>query len=159
MMKAVYLAFVLTAACASNESTKHDYVIQGDQCEVYMDSQSCNTQSGCTWYDLGRPCQVGQPCQSGVCSSTAGGGGGGTGGGGTGGGSASCSCFDGGACFEQIGGPAQQSGGQPEIQCGPAYACPGGNIPCDPCASITGQGTCTADPDVGNLCLCDNGIR
>jgi hypothetical protein len=91
---------------------------------------------------------------SGECQSkTTGGSGSGSGSGSS---SAGCACTDGGVCFEQIGGTAQQGGG-PDIQCyGPA-ACPGGcGTVCD---EIEGQGTCTLDPNVENLCLCDNGIR
>jgi len=161
MLKAVSLAFLFVLGCASNDTTKHDYAITGDQCKVYDDQTSCDAHSPCHWYDLGIPCQVGQPCVSGVCSapSTGGGGtgGGGGGGGGTGSGSAACVCFDGGVCYEQIGGPAQQSGTTPQIQCYPASACPGG---CSSvCDEIVGQGTCSEDPNVSGLCICDNGIR
>jgi hypothetical protein len=155
MTRALYLAVLLAVGCASNAGTTHDYAISGDGCKIYADQATCAAHAGCSWFAIGAPCQVGQPCQSGVCASTSGGGSGS----GSGSGSAACACPDGGACWEQIGGPAQQSGGEPQIQCGPAYACPGDTIPCDPCASITGQGTCTLDPNVANLCLCDNGIR
>ena len=157
MMRTLIVAALFTAACAANTSTKHDYVLTGDSCEVYNDQQSCDDHSPCTWVASEQPCQVGQTCGAGgACIDPTGGGGGG---GGTGSGSAACACYDGGACFEQIGGTAQQAGSEPQIQCGPAYACPGGDIACDPCASITGQGHCSLDPNVANLCLCDNGIR
>lgn len=154
MMRTLGVVLLFAVGCASNGSGQRDYAITGDDCKIYMDAQTCDAHDGCNWVELAPPCPAGQTCESGVCASTSGGGGGGGGEG-----SAACACYDGGACFEQLGGTAQQAGSEPQIQCGPAYACPGGNFPCDPCASITGQGHCSLDPNVANLCLCDNGIR
>jgi hypothetical protein len=154
-MRAVLIALVAVIACATQSTGKQEYTVTGDECALYNDAQSCDAHSPCMWSELGRPCQVGQPCVSGVCSSPQGSGSGG--GSGHGSGSAACACPGGGACYEQIGGPAPSS--DPQIQCGGPYACPGNGIPCNPCDSISGQGTCTLDPNVANLCICDNGIR
>jgi hypothetical protein len=86
---------------------------------------------------------------------TSGGGGGdGSGsGGGHGTGMASCVCFNGGVCFEQIGRPVQSTSTPPEIQCA--------QVPDqgDRCSLIKDQGHCTASPSVTGLCLCDGGAR
>lgn len=160
MMRNLATLLFLVVGCTSNDtSSKHDYVIEGDQCKIYNDAQTCDSDSNCLWFDLGIACQPGQTCISGECQSKISGSGSGSSGsgGGSGSGSTGCVCSDGGVCFEQIGGPAQQSGTQPEIQCYPPSACPGG---CSSvCDEIVGQGTCTLDPNVENLCLCDNGIR
>jgi hypothetical protein len=62
-------------------------------------------------------------------------------------------CFNGGVCFEQIGGTVQPTGEPPEIQC--AVVPDQG----DRCALIAGQGHCSASPNVTGLCICDNAIR
>jgi hypothetical protein len=142
------------AACSSTENIgqQNAPVISGDECAVHADQPSCVADEECQWFDLGRPCQEGMPCQSGVCVSKSGSGSGS--GSGHGGGMAGCVCPNGGVCFEQIGGPAQHPGTGPEVQC--TVPTPGSG---DPCARITGQGTCTDDSSVSGLCLCDNGIR
>lgn len=40
-----------------------------DPCSAHTDSQSCtgDTANECHWFALGIPCQIGQPCISGVC--------------------------------------------------------------------------------------------
>ena len=138
-------------ACAADKTSSTGAEVTGDDCAVHNDQASCAADTGCQWEDLGRPCQDGQPCVSGVCSSPPGSGGGGSGSGSSSG-HAACACPNGGVCFEQIGGTAQQ--GDPEIQCATPSAGSG-----DPCSLITGEGTCTDDPNVTGLCLCDNGIR
>ncbi len=153
MMKSFVLSVVLVG-CTSSTGT-HDYSITGDTCKVYASPTSCDANPECTWIDLGISCRVGEPCISGECQSRTGSGSGSGSGGGTGSGSAACACTDGGVCFEQIGGPAAST--EPTIQCyGPA-ACPGGCA--SPCDEIVGQGACTLDPSVANLCICDNGQR
>ena len=155
MMRKLFVGVLFTVACATNTSTKHDYVLSGDTCEVYNDQQSCDAHSPCTWIATEQPCQVGQPCPGGgACIDPTGTGSGSSG---SGSGGAACACPDGGVCYEQIGGPAQQAGSEPDIQCYPASACPGSCS--NPCDEIVGQGTCTPDPNVSGLCLCDNGIR
>jgi len=150
MTRSPSFALLFVLGCASNTSSNADYVIHGDQCKVYMDQQSCGSHGDCEWFELGVPCQVGQACVSGECQSP-------PTGSGSGSGSAACACTDGGVCFEQVGGPAQQGGTAPDVQCYPPSACPGG---CgNACDEIVGQGTCTPDLNVANLCLCDDGIR
>ena len=140
----VALAF---SACSATETIgqQNGPLVTGDDCAVHADQTSCLADQGCTWADLGRPCQLGMPCQSGVCfAQTMGSGSGSVGTG--------CACPNGGVCFEQIGGPAIQS--PPEIEC--TLPSPGTG---DPCSRITGEGTCTPSLEVTGLCLCDNGIR
>src|SRR5262249_19746053 len=122
-------------------------VVTGDDCAVYVNEDSCLADQNCEWADYGRPCQVGMPCQSGVCFAK-------TMGSGSGSGSAhtACACPNGAVCYEQIGGPAQPDPTQ--VQC--ILPDPGTG---DPCARITGQGVCTDSVDVFGLCVCDNGIR
>jgi len=123
--------------------------LSGDPCAVHMDQTACLAEDGCGWYAYGRPCPGdGSYCPAGVCQSTAGSGSG------SGSGSAACACPDGGVCFEQLGGPAQQGGGEPTIAC--TTPAPGDG---DPCLRIEGQGTCSDSPTVSGLCMCDNGIR
>src|SRR5436305_104296 len=134
------LGLILLAACATDTTTSHGAQITGDVCAIHDDAQSCAADTNCLWAELGRPCQTGQPCVSGVCYEPGPGGGSGSG---SGSGMAACACPNGGICFEQIGGPAQQSDTDPEIQCATG----------DTCAAITGQGTCSEDPNVSGLCL------
>jgi hypothetical protein len=120
---------------------------------VHVDQTTCTADTPCTWYELGRPCpDDGTVCQSGVCSNPAGSGsGGGSGSGSTG---AGCACSNGGVCYEQVGGTAQQGGTGPEVQCTTPAAGDG-----DPCGRIAGQGVCSDSTQVTGLCICDNGIR
>ncbi len=144
------IALVISACSATeNIGQQNAPIVHGDDCAVHVDQTSCLADQGCTWADLGRPCQLGMPCQSGVCFSQTMGSGGGSG---SGSGHTGCACPDGGVCFEQLGGPAQSV--PPEVQC--TVPAPGTG---DPCPRITGEGTCTASLDVSGLCLCDNGIR
>lgn len=144
----VCLAVVL-AACSTTQNVgqQNAPILDGDKCAVHADRDSCAADTGCLWADLGVPCQVGMPCQSGVCYGQTSGSGSGSGSAGTG-----CACPNGGVCFEQIGGPAQMT--PPEVQC--TTPDPGTG---DPCARIVGEGTCTPSMTVTGLCLCDNGAR
>jgi hypothetical protein len=38
-------------------------------CPSYNDEMACtaDTDNACVWYALGIPCQIGEPCRSGVC--------------------------------------------------------------------------------------------
>jgi len=155
MMKSLTIGIAFLAYVACTSSTSHGtYELTGDACKVYVSSSTCEAHADCVWFDLGIACRVGEPCISGECQSRNSGGGSG-GGSGTGSGSAACACPSGGVCFEQIGGPATQT--DPQIECyGPA-ACPGGCA--SPCDEIVGEGRCTLDPNVANMCICDNGIR
>jgi hypothetical protein len=147
------LVIVGLAACGGQQSSTTAQ-ISGDTCAVHIDQTSCVAQSGCQWFGLGRPCPAdGSYCQSGVCQGPS------SSGSGTGSGSASggaaCACPDGGVCFEQIGGPAQQTGGGgDQIMCAVPAAGSG-----DACARIEGEGTCRDSETVSGLCICDNGIR
>ncbi|HEX3766367.1 MAG TPA: hypothetical protein VHW23_47065, partial [Kofleriaceae bacterium] len=114
-MKRIAILLVVLCGCTDNENTTGQAQIQGDACAVHNDQTACQADDVCAWYDYGRPCPVNDStCASGVCQSTSSGGG--TGGGGTGSGTASCVCFNGGVCFEQLGGTVQQST-SPEVQC------------------------------------------
>jgi hypothetical protein len=149
---ALMLAVVL--GCTDSKNTTDQLEIQGDACAVHSDQSACAADHTCIWYDYGRPCPPdGSFCPGGVCQSiTSGGGGGGSGGhGGTG--TASCVCFNGGVCFEQIGGPARPTSTPPAVQCA--------QVPDqgDRCSLIEDQGHCIASPSVTGLCLCDNGVR
>jgi hypothetical protein len=151
MRKFIALTFLFTISCAANESTQQEPVIEGDSCKLYDNLQACDAHSPCQWVDLGIPCQEGTACFPGVCSAPTNGSGGVGGGSGHGSGTAACECpGTGGVCFEQLGGLVQQgSNAEPQIQCAAATTC----------AAIQGQGNCSPDPNVLNLCLCDNGIR
>ena len=144
------MLLLFVVGCASNETSGHDYVLTGDACKVYSDRETCTANDGCNWYAIGAPCREGETCPSGVCQGNETGSG--SSGGGSGGGTATgCACpGTGGVCFEQIGGlPTPTNGSGPEISCSPATNC----------AAIPDQGNCVADPNVTNLCICDNGIR
>jgi hypothetical protein len=178
MMKKLLFAVLFTVGCSTTGTSSSDYTITGDECRLYNDVTSCDAHSPCTWIAADAPCQQGSTClPAGVCVSPDSGGGSGSGsgsgggsgsgsgsgsgggsgsgsgsgsGGGSGSGSATgCACANGGICYEQIGGPAQQAGSEPDIQCFAASSCDG----------ITGQGHCSPDPNVTGLCLCDDGIR
>ena len=149
------LITLLFVACATHSSSTNEPLLQGDTCEIHMDQTNCVAETGCQWFDLGRPCPAnGTPCQSGVCQGPGSGSGSGSNGSGVGSGSAACACSNGGVCYEQVGGPAQQGGTEPQIECTIPTAGTG-----DACARITGQGTCSDSTTVFGLCLCDNGIR
>jgi hypothetical protein len=158
-MRATLAAFVIVIAigigCTSGSGTI-DPQVQGDTCAVILDQADCVAQSGCGWFAYGRPCpNDGSYCPSGVCQAVGSGSGTGTGSGsGSSIGSAACACPNGGVCFEQIGGPAQQGSAGPTIECATPAAGSG-----DPCARIQGEGTCRPDDQVSGLCVCDNGIR
>lgn len=140
---------ILLAACSGHQSSTTAQVT-GDTCAVHVDQTTCLTESGCQWYGLGRPCPTdGSYCQSGVCQGPNAGSGSGSASGG-----AACACPDGGVCFEQIGGTAQDMGGTADIQCAVPAAGSG-----DVCARIEGEGTCRDSETVSGLCICDNGIR
>lgn len=145
-------------ACTTSNSSTIDPVLNGDSCAVHTDQQTCAGEPDCNWYALGRPCpDDGSYCQSGVCQGPSGGSGSGSssgGGGGSASGHAVCACLNGGVCFEQVGGPAQQGGTTPQIQCTIPAAGNG-----DVCTRVVGQGHCSDSANVGGLCICDNGIR
>jgi hypothetical protein len=148
MAKTLRWMFLFALGCATHQDIQRDYVLTGDECKIYSDATACGEHAPCHWFELGLPCQVGQPCVSGVCSGPGSGSGAGSGG-------AACACMGEGICFEQLGGPAMSSGGA-EIQCYSTATC---HDSCTGCDVITGQGTCVADPNVSALCLCDDGIR
>jgi len=148
-MNRLAVVLVLVSGCADHKRAADQLAIEGDACAARLDKASCAADLSCTWFALGRPCPVSDStCPSGVCQSSSSGGGGG----GTGTGSAACVCFDGGVCFEQVGGTVQPAGG-PVIECA---AVPDQG---DRCALIEGQGHCVASPNVTGLCICDNGLR
>jgi len=158
-----YIAFALLAVgCASETTSKATYKITGDTCAIYGDQQSCDAHSDCEWSE-GCACPADEgpcpPCPAPECVSNggSGSGSGSSGGSGSGSGSAACACSDGGVCYEQVGGLPGSGSSGPDIQCYPPSACPGGcgNV----CDEIEGEGRCAPDPDVVNLCICDNGIR
>ena len=151
-MNRLAVVVVLVFGCAEHRSPVDQLAIEGDVCATHNDNATCASDLGCTWYALGRPCPVDDStCPTGVCQSSSSGGDSG-GGGGTGTGSAACVCFNGGVCFEQIGGTVQPPGG-PVIQC--ALVPDRG----DRCSLIEGQGHCSATPNIAGLCICDNGQR
>ena len=131
-MKALVLALLL--GCATHKGSTNEPVLSGDPCALHPDEARCTADSACVW--------------AGACMSKSGGGAGGGGGSGQ----ASCVCFNGDVCFEQIGGPAMQT--EPQIEC--AQPAPGSG---DPCTRIQNEGTCTDSTTVMGLCICDNGIR
>ena len=149
------LAFLLVVlfGCTDSKNATDQLEIRGDVCAVHSDQTACAADHTCIWYDYGQPCPPGGSfCPGGVCQSKSSGGGGG-GGSGSGGGTgvASCVCFNGGVCFEQIGGPVQSA--PPAVQCA--------QVPDqgDRCSLIEDQGRCTASTSVTGLCLCDSGVR
>lgn len=160
MIKTAFVTTVLLAiGCTTQQSSNKDYVLTGNTCAVYQNETACDQQADCEWSPAcACPANEGPcpPCPAPVCVAKGGSEGSGSGGGGSGSAIAGCACSDGGVCFEQIGGPATQAGG-PDIQCYPPSACPGGcgNV----CDEIVGEGKCTPDANVANMCICDNGIR
>lgn len=159
MKRVVLIALGSLAACggaASMGSGAASPVITGDTCALHLDAASCRADAPrCAWYPNTRPCQVGEPCPAGWCSSAS------SGGGGTGGGgvvSAGCACpgAAGDVCVMEIGGPAIQV--SPPITCA---AVPESCSSASRCACIqdAALGTCTPSAQVTNLCVCDNGIR
>ena len=146
------LMLIVLAACADQATgSSKDPVLSGDACAVYTETAACNADSACTWYGTGCACPPNDPactCSAGTCASKNPGSGSGSGSTGT-----ACACPNGGVCYEQVGGPAT-SDPAPAIEC--TTPAPGSG---DPCARITGQGTCSDSPNVGGLCICDNGQR
>ena len=141
---ALSVAFAVVGCMDSGGSSQQTPQLTGDACAVHMDETACVAESGCSWYAYGRPCpDDGSYCPAGVCQGDTGSGSG------SGSGSAACACPEGGVCFEQLGGTPQPSGSDPGIQC--TTPAPGDG---DPCARIEGQGTCSASPTVGGLCMC-----
>lgn len=149
----IFACSLVIGACAAQQGSVSPQ-ITGDSCAVHVDDTTCTADSACTWLGTGCGCPANDPscsCSAGSCVSKSGGSGAGSG---SGSASAACACSDGGVCVEQIGGPAQQSGTDPQIQC--ITPAPGSG---DPCARIQGEGTCTDSPTVSGLCTCDNGER
>lgn len=151
------LVFVLVfAACADKgSSTTNEPVLTGNTCQVHTDATSCDQDTDCQWLGTGCACPANDPscsCPPGACESKSGQGSGTGSGSGTS--TAACACPNGEVCYEQIGGPAQQAGSGPMIDCTLPAAGTG-----DPCSRISGQGTCTDSATVSGLCVCDNGIR
>lgn len=153
-------SFLLLAACAGSppSSSSHEPVLTGDRCEVYTDATACDLDADCQWLGTGCACPDPQidptcHCPPGACVAKSGGGSG-SGSGGSGSSGAGCACPNGEVCFEQIGGPAQQTGTAPTIAC--TLPAPGTG---DPCARVQDEGTCTDSTTVSGLCVCDNGIR
>ena len=69
----VSLLALLAPACASNDAAEEDrnrvlaYDAR-DACTAHDDADACLADADrCIWYDLGAPCQEGEPCVSGVC--------------------------------------------------------------------------------------------
>jgi hypothetical protein len=149
-MRSILAVLVFAIGCTSSDSGTSQPQLDGDTCAVHLDQTDCLAQSGCNWYAYGRPCpNDGSYCPAGVCQSAGSGSGSGSGSAG-----AACACSDGGVCFEQLGGPAQQGSGASEVGC--TTPAPGDG---DPCARIEGQGTCSDSDQVSGLCVCDNGVR
>ena len=146
-------ALVLLVGCATHSSTTNDPAISGDSCAVFTTAASCQSDTACMWFGTGCACPPNDPscvCSPGVCGAIDGAGSGS----GSGSSTAGCACSDGGVCYEQIGGPAEQSDNGPQIECTTPSAGSG-----DACARITGQGTCRDSATVAGLCICDNGER
>jgi hypothetical protein len=149
------VAFVVLAGCATHSASSNEPQLTGDTCALYTDATSCDQNTDCTWFGTGCACPPNDPsctCSPGACASKTGGGSGSGSGSSTGG--AACACPNGEVCFEQVGGPAQQAGTSPTIECTLPAAGSG-----DACPRIQGEGTCTDSTTVTGLCLCDNGIR
>jgi hypothetical protein len=151
-------ALAVLAACggSSTTGTASSPVVTGDTCALHQDASSCRAAAqGCVWYANTRPCQVGQTCPAGWCSTFQP-----AGGGGDGSASAACACAGSGAdvCVEQIGGPAIQAQAQTPITC---EAISTNCTLSDHCACLTSStnGTCRSSEQVTKLCVCDNGIR
>ncbi len=148
-----HLIWVVLIGCGAQQGTSSDPVLSGNTCSLHTSATTCQMEMDCTWLGTGCACPPNDPtctCSEGTCASTSGSGSGsGSGSSGTG-----CACPNGGVCYEQIGGPAQQSGTEPQIECTTPTAGTG-----DPCTRIAGEGTCRDSPTVSGLCVCDNGIR
>ena len=154
-MRHLALLLLLAAGCASDgKSSTNEPVLTGNTCQVHTDATSCDADTTCSWLGTGCACPQNDPscsCPAGACVSKNGNSGSGSGSGTT---TAACACPNGEVCYEQIGGPAQQAGTSPMIDCTLPASGTG-----DPCARISGQGTCTDSTTVSGLCICDNGIR
>jgi hypothetical protein len=123
-----------------------------DPCSKYTDQTSCtgDTADKCMWFALGIPCQVGQPCQSGVCQSPTATGGGGSGSGSGGGCACGCPGCD----------PSTNSCPPCQCDCGPSG---GGSPGCVP-PPMGGGGTPpsgggVACPAIGCDPNCPNGTK
>jgi hypothetical protein len=118
-------------------------------CQQFMDQSSClaDVADQCHWYALGIPCQVGQPCKSGVCQGPPPPPGCSDGGSGSGVG-VGCACPNGGVCVQLDNGA---------IQCQtPIGGCLGGPSACG-CLEPS-DGTCAPSPDVTGLCVCKSPV-
>lgn len=144
MLRVVIL--LVLVGCATQTQTSTDPIVVGNTCLVHVDSASCAAATGCTWGapKFACPGSAGTYCPTGECdgnpvgSVT----------------TTQCTCEGGRVCMEQIGGPAQQAGAGPEVQCVTV-----GVTEVFSCSLIQGQGTCALDVVVSGLCVCDNGIR
>lgn len=157
MIPVVAVLLVSCGGSPATDQTAASPILTGDTCALHQDATSCRADAqGCSWYPNTRPCQVGQTCPAGWCSSPQ------TGEGGGGGVSASAGCACPGAggdvCVEEIGGPAVQLPPSPSITC---EAIPTACTLADRCACLASAslGTCATSQQVTNLCVCDNGIR
>lgn len=139
------IALALAGACTSMYSSSDEPVISGDPCAVYTTKDACALHAQqCDWSGP-LPCG----CEDGSGSST-------------------CTCPppdpDSGECIQRCDTPCT-------VELQPGCACPedkvcfeqnGGPVGCvlpepgdgDPCARITGHGTCTQSDNVAGLCLC-----
>jgi hypothetical protein len=149
-LAAVAIALV---GCATHSPTPDEPALSGDPCVAFTTATTCQSDAACMWFGTGCACPPNDPscvCSPGACGSIDGSGSSS----GSGSASAACACSDGGVCYEQIGGPAEQSDSGPEIEC--IVPTPGSG---DACTRIADQGTCDDSATVSGLCICDNGER
>lgn len=154
------LAFALAAAagCTGQTGLSSSDIDQMDKaCAMHADATTCHadTSDQCTWIAYGRPCQVGQPCVSGVCQGP-------IAGGGTvvDGGTASCSSgtspcstlTDSASCMADTGDRCRWYA--TGVPCQQGQPCPGGVCQAEPDPACQSQDGGTV---VHQGCACPNG--
>lgn len=171
MKPSILFALCALTACGVGPTDDPDLGLSQDElrqpCSTFSSELTCHRHPRrCAWFfvPMGAPCQrladggtlcppSSGSCQERVPPAVDGGvGGGGASDAGMG---VACACPNGGVCVRQLGGPAVQYP-PPADQCVAPIACQSK----DACACLPSSlGRCSADPSVGNRCLCDNGIR
>lgn len=172
MKPSILFALCALSACGVTAPDDPDLGLTQDElrqpCSSFATERTCERHpKRCVWFfvPMGAPCQlladggVLCPPSSGSCQERVpqaidgGSGGGGSSDAGVG---VACACPNGGVCVRQLGGPAVQTYPPPADQCVAPVACQSKDV----CSCLpANQGRCSADPSVGNRCLCDNGIR